>query len=91
MVHLIKGSVFLDNFLWCFNHNYFGILMGKQYSVIIERDIDGFLVADVPELEGCHTQAKSMDELIKRVKEVIALCEQDVNPSKNKFVGVKMG
>ncbi len=64
--------------------------MGKQYSVIIEQDIDGFLVADVPELEGCHTQAKSMDELIKRVKEVIALCEQDTNQSKNKFVGVQM-
>jgi len=64
--------------------------MGKQYSVIIERDVDGFLVADVPELEGCHTQAKSMDELIKRVKEVIALCEQDATHSKNKFVGVQM-
>lgn len=64
--------------------------MGKQYSVIIEQDVDGFLVADVPELEGCHTQAKSMDELLKRVKEVIALCEQDTNHSKNKFVGVQM-
>ena len=60
--------------------------MGKQYSVLIEKDEDGFF-ADVPELEGCHTQAKTMGTLIKRVKEVIALCEQDVNLSKNKFVG----
>jgi predicted RNase H-like HicB family nuclease len=64
--------------------------MVKQYSVVIERDEDGFLVADVPELEGCHTQAKTMDTLIKRVKEVIALCEKDAKPSKNKFVGVQM-
>lgn len=64
--------------------------MRKQYSVLIERDEDGFLVADVPELEGCHTQAKTMDELIKRVKEVIALCEKDAKPSKSKFVGIQM-
>ena len=64
--------------------------MGKQYSVLIEKDEDGFLVADVPELEGCHTQAKTMDKLIKRVKEVIMLCEQDTKPSKNKFVGIQM-
>ena len=64
--------------------------MGKQYSVLIEKDEDDFLVADVPELEGCHTQAKTMDELIKRVKEVISLCEKDAKPSKNKFVGIQM-
>jgi len=64
--------------------------MGKQYSVVIERDEDGFLVADVPEFEGCHTQAKTMDELLKRVKEVIALCKEDEKPSKTKFVGVQM-
>ena len=64
--------------------------MGKRYSVVIEQDEDGFLVADVPELEGCHTQAKTMDELIKRVKEVIALCELDIKPSKSKFIGVQM-
>jgi predicted RNase H-like HicB family nuclease len=57
--------------------------MGKQYGVVIERDKDGFLVADVPELEGCHTQAKTMDELIRRVKEVIVLCEQDAKPLKS--------
>jgi predicted RNase H-like HicB family nuclease len=66
------------------------MVMGKKYSVVIERDEDGFLVADVPELDGCHTQAKTMDVLIKRVKEVIALCEQDNKPSKTKFVGVQM-
>ena len=49
--------------------------MKKKYSVVIERDEDGYLVADVPELEGCHTQAKTMPELMKRVREAIELCE----------------
>jgi len=46
----------------------------KEFTVIIERDEEGWLVADVPELQGCHTQAKTMDDLIKRTKEVIQLC-----------------
>ena len=50
--------------------------MSKQYSVLIEKDEDGFFVVDVPGLEGCHTQARTIDTLMKRVKEVIALCEQ---------------
>jgi predicted RNase H-like HicB family nuclease len=65
------------------------VFVGKKYSVLIEKDEDGFLVADVPELEGCHTQAKNMDELLKRVKEVIELCKEDNKP-KNKFIGVQM-
>jgi len=64
----------------------------KNFTVIIERDKDGFLVADIPELQGCHTQAKTMDELIKRTKEVIALCleEQKGEVSKNEFVGIQV-
>ena len=41
---------------------------------IIERDEDGYLVASVPSLHGCHTQARSMDELLERVKEAVELC-----------------
>lgn len=48
--------------------------MEKQFSVIIERDREGFYVASVPALRGCHTQARSLDELIARVKEAIELC-----------------
>ncbi|MFH1587587.1 MAG: type II toxin-antitoxin system HicB family antitoxin [Candidatus Diapherotrites archaeon] len=64
----------------------------KNFTVIIERDKDGFLVADIPELQGCHTQAKTMDELIKRTKEVIALCleEQKDEVSTNEFVGIQV-
>jgi predicted RNase H-like HicB family nuclease len=48
--------------------------MQKEYTVIIEQDKEGYYVADVPELKGCHTQAKSLDELMIRVKEAIQLC-----------------
>jgi predicted RNase H-like HicB family nuclease len=44
-----------------------------KYTVLIEKDQDGFYVADVPELPGCHTQAKNLNELNKRIKEAISL------------------
>ena len=46
----------------------------REYTVVIERDEEGYFVADVPELPGCHTQAKSLDTLMNRVEEAIALC-----------------
>lgn len=45
----------------------------REFYVIIERDEDGYYIADVPELPGCHTQAKSLDALLPRVKEAIEL------------------
>ena len=47
--------------------------MKREFSVVIERDEDGYYVGSVPELRGCHTQAKSLDELMERVKEAILL------------------
>ena len=46
----------------------------KQFKVIIERGEDGFFVASVPALPGCYTQAKTMTELTKRIREAILLC-----------------
>ncbi|HEY4510484.1 MAG TPA: type II toxin-antitoxin system HicB family antitoxin [Candidatus Paceibacterota bacterium] len=46
----------------------------RQFKVVIERDEDGYLVASVPALPGCHTQAKNLQELHKRVREAISLC-----------------
>jgi predicted RNase H-like HicB family nuclease len=46
-------------------------LVCLRFAVIVERDEDGYYVASVPELPGCHTQAKTLDELTKRVKEAI--------------------
>ena len=47
--------------------------MSKEYTVIIEQDEEGYYIAEVPELKGCHTQAKSLDMLLERIKEAIQL------------------
>jgi predicted RNase H-like HicB family nuclease len=63
----------------------------KQFNVIIERDSEGYFVASVPELRGCHTQAKSLDTLMKRIREAIELClevEEDIYESPD-FIGVQ--
>ena len=64
--------------------------MKRQFNVIIEKDSDGFFVATVPELQGCHTQAKSLDILMKRVREAIELCleVEGTSPATRDFVGV---
>jgi predicted RNase H-like HicB family nuclease len=46
----------------------------RKFTVVIERDEDGYYVATVPVLRGCHTQAKNLDTLMKRVREVVELC-----------------
>ena len=47
-----------------------------QYKVIIEKGLDGYFVARVPALPGCATQAKTYEQLIVRIKEVIQLCHE---------------
>ena len=48
----------------------------RKFTVVIERDEEGYYVATVPGLPGCHTQAKNLDSLMKRAPEVIELCLQ---------------
>ena len=48
--------------------------MAREFTVVIERDEEGYYVADVPELRGCHTQARSLDTLMERIREAIELC-----------------
>ena len=48
--------------------------MKREYSVIIERDSEGYFIGSVPSLHGCHTQARSLDELMIRIQEAIELC-----------------
>lgn len=46
---------------------------GTDFNVVVERDEDGFYVASVPGLRGCHTQAPTLDLVLERIKEAIAL------------------
>ena len=57
--------------------------MHREFDVIIEKDEDGYYVASVPALRGCHTQAKSLDVLMKRAQEAIALCLEVEEPVTN--------
>ena len=66
-----------------------------SFSVIIEKDENGFFVGTVPALRNCYTQAKTLPELYKRLDEVVSLCvevEKDFFRSKmiqNEFLGVQ--
>lgn len=65
--------------------------MKAKFNVLVERDEDGYYVASVPSLPGCHTQAKSLDDLIERAKEAIELyleVEKEIVPGE--FVGVQV-
>ena len=46
-------------------------MVSLKFAVVVERDETGYYIASVPELPGCHTQAKTLDELMVRVKEAI--------------------
>lgn len=48
--------------------------MRREFNVIIERDAEGYYVGSVPALKACHGQAKSLDELMVRIREAIELC-----------------
>ena len=63
--------------------------MVREFNVVIERDEDGYFVASVPKLRGCHTQAKSLDVLMRRVKEAIQLCLEVEEPVSNEFIGIQ--
>lgn len=65
--------------------------MTHQFDVIIERDEEGYFIASVPSLPGCHTQAKSLDVLMQRIREAIELCleVEGTLPEPLDFVGVQ--
>ena len=65
--------------------------MTEKFTIIIEQGEDGYLISDVVELPGCHTQAKTVDELMVRTKEAILLYIDVEKPSeiKSKFLGLQ--
>ncbi|MBK9171335.1 MAG: type II toxin-antitoxin system HicB family antitoxin [Bryobacterales bacterium] len=65
--------------------------MQRQFDVVIERDEEGFYVASVPRLPGCHTQARSLDDVMLRIREAIELCldVEGVPQGDLEFVGIQ--
>jgi predicted RNase H-like HicB family nuclease len=63
----------------------------RQFDVVIERDEEGYYVASVPQLPGCHTQARSLDEVTQRIREAIELClEVEGAPEQSlEFIGIQ--
>jgi len=65
--------------------------MKRKYNVVIEKDKEGWYISEVIGLPGCHTQGKTIDQLIERTKEAIkAYLETEEEPEINEeFVGVQ--
>jgi len=66
--------------------------MQRDFYVIIERDEDGFFVGEVPSLKACYAQGKTIDEMLKNIKEVIDLCledHQEISGNDVEFIGVQ--
>jgi len=63
----------------------------REFNVVVERDEAGYYVATVPALPGCHTQARSLDKLMERIREAIELClevKKESAPA-TEFIGVQ--
>ena len=65
--------------------------MVREFNVVIERDAEGYYVASVPALPGCHPQAKSLDKLMRRIQEAVELCleVQDQKAAPPEFIGLQ--
>lgn len=65
--------------------------MAQEFYVIVERDEDGVYVGEVTQLPGCYSQGQTLDELMQNMREVIALCLEDLNGFDilPEFVGVQ--
>ena len=67
-----------------------------RFQVLMEQDEDGYYIADVPALRGCHTQGKTYEEAMENIQEVIALCVQEmreegleINTKYPELIGIK--
>jgi predicted RNase H-like HicB family nuclease len=62
----------------------------REFTVLVERGEDGMLIGTVPQLPGCHTQGRSLDQLMERVREAIELVLQDAAdfPGQLELIGI---
>ena len=65
--------------------------MERQFDVVIERDDEGYYVASIPQLPGCHTQGRTLDEVNQRIREAAALWleVEGVAGGNLEFVGIQ--
>ena len=65
--------------------------MEKKFTILLEQDEDGIFLARVPDIEGCYTQGKTVQEAVDRIKEAIEVCleadKEEINPMR--FVGIQ--
>ncbi|MGO8731726.1 MAG: type II toxin-antitoxin system HicB family antitoxin [Terriglobia bacterium] len=61
----------------------------REFTVLIEQDEDGYYVANVPALKSCYTQARSLEALTPRIREVIKLCLAEQEAPRLKFVALQ--
>lgn len=61
----------------------------RRFTVVIEQDENGYYVATVPSLPSCYTQARTLEKLAPRIREVIALCLAEQQPPRMKFVALE--
>jgi predicted RNase H-like HicB family nuclease len=63
----------------------------RNFDVVVEKDEEGYYIASVPALPGCHTQAMSLDELDRRIREAIELCLEVEGAPENglEFIGIQ--
>jgi len=63
----------------------------RNFTVLIEQDEEGIYVAKVPDIRGCYTQGKTVEEAMERIKEAIQVClEADKEElPKMKFIGLQ--
>ncbi len=55
------------------------------FQVIVEQDEAGYFVAECPALRACYTQGKTYEEVIENIKDVIALCLEELKAKRKKI------
>ncbi len=64
----------------------------REFTVVIEKDEDGWLISSVLELPGCHTQGKTLDELMERTREAIEAyleASGETQLEESEFIGIQ--